>query len=158
MAFVNGLYECGGLGNATPAPVALLDWQVYNWPSKTLYHQAGRPAQQYSDWLASHSGGGTGSGTGSSSGGGSNVPPNCSPGYHVGQPNCDPGQMCLAVAPMCVADPAGSITGVGPGAGDGSSSGGGGILDSISSAFSGIPTSYLLIGGAIVAVMVLKKR
>lgn len=33
-----------------------------------------------------------------------------------------------------------------------------GIMSSLESAFSGIPTTYLLIGGAIVAVMLLKKR
>jgi hypothetical protein len=41
----------------------------------------------------------------------------------------------------------------GPSPTDGGSSGGGGIMDFISS----IPTSYLLIGGAIVALMVFKK-
>lgn len=74
------------------------------------------------------------------------LPIDCAPGYHI-------------VGNSCVIDTTGG-SGGGPGSGGTgkTGSGGGGIFDSISSAFSGIPTTYLLIGGAIVAVMFLKKR
>jgi len=97
------------------------DWQMYGWPTKTAYRQAGQPQVQYSDWLTSH--------------------PETRGRITIGAPDTGNGDIGPPTTP-----------------GQTDSTGGAGILSSIEHAFSNIPTTYLLIGGAIVAVMVLKKR
>lgn len=88
-------------------------WLALGWPSKTEYHQAGRPAVTYSQYLAQRAAGAV-----------------ITPGNPDGAP----------------------ATGSGIPADTGTS--GGGLGDMLS----GIPHTYLLIGGAVVVFMLLKKR
>lgn len=100
----------GSSGGGSSDPDAA--WVSLGWPSKTAYHQAGRPNMTYTQWSA------TGSGSPTIIGGGTGV-------------ITDPGTGTAAT-------PAAS---------------GGGLGDLLG----GIPSSYLMIGAAIILIMVLKK-
>ena len=69
------------------------------------------------------------------------LPPSSSPA--VPPPSAAIAPVPVSQAPVAVGTPATSN---------------GGVLSGVEGFFSGIPTTYLLIGGAIIAVMLLKKR
>jgi hypothetical protein len=136
----------GGISTSVPAPVTPPLWQQQGYPSRAAWQAAGKPGKSPTLTIPT-----------------TEPPPPSSPGWTQPGTACPPGMTYQGTTdpttggvtmtckgPLVLGD--GSSGGSGTGTSGASSSG-----SSITDLLSSIPPTYLLIGGAIILLMVLKK-